>query len=109
VSMVEAAGQDVVIVVGLDRGFNKLVVQPEITSYEKLRGKTLGVDAPDTAFALIAYDMLRRKDLKPGDYKVKPVGATRFRLQALKNRTIDVSVLNLPFNLFAQQAGLRIL
>lgn len=109
VSMVDAARQDVVIVVGLDRGFNKLVVRPEITGYEQLRGKTLGVDAPDTAFALIAYDMLRRKGLKPGDYKVKPVGATRFRLQALKDCTIDVSMLNLPFNLFAQQAGLRIL
>lgn len=109
VSMVDAAGQDVVIVIGLDRGFNKLIAQPEIGSYEDLRGKTLGVDAPDTAFALIAYEMLRRKGLKPGDYQVKPVGATRFRLQALKDRSIDVSMLNLPFNLFAQQAGLKVL
>ncbi|MGN6572084.1 MAG: ABC transporter substrate-binding protein [Pseudolabrys sp.] len=109
VSMVDAAKQDVVIVIGLDRGFNKLIAQPEICSYEDLRGKTLGVDAPDTAFALIAYEMLRRKGLKPGDYKVKPIGATRFRLQALKDRGIDVSMLNLPFNLFAQQAGLKVL
>ena len=109
VSMVDAAGQDVAIVVGLDRGFNKLIAQPEIASYEHLRGKTLGVDAPDTAFALIAYDMLRRKGLKPGDYNVKPIGATRFRLQALQDRSIDVSMLNLPFNLFAQQAGLKVL
>lgn len=108
VSMVDD-GQDVVIVIGLDRGFNKLIVQPEIASYDDLRGKTLGVDAPDTAFALIAYDMLRRKGLKPGNYKVKPIGATRFRLQALKDRGIDVSMLNLPFNLFAQQAGLKVL
>ena len=109
VSMVDAAGQDVAIVIGLDRGFNKLIAQPEIASYEHLRGKTLGVDAPDTAFALIAYDMLRRKGLKPGDYNVKPIGATRFRLQALQDRSIDVSMLNLPFNLFAQQAGLKVL
>jgi ABC-type nitrate/sulfonate/bicarbonate transport system substrate-binding protein len=109
VSMVDAAGKDVAIVIGLDRGFNKLIVQPEITSYEHLRGKTLGVDAPDTAFALIAYEMLRLKGLNPGDYKVKPIGATRFRLQALKDRTIDFSLLNLPFNLFAQRAGLNVL
>jgi len=109
VSMVDAAGQDVVIVVGLDRGFNKLIAQPEIASYEDLLGKSLGVDAPDTAFALIAYEMLRRNGLKPGDYDVKPIGATRFRLQALKDRTIDLSMLNLPFNLFAQQAGLKVL
>jgi ABC-type nitrate/sulfonate/bicarbonate transport system substrate-binding protein len=109
VSMVDAAGKDVAIVIGLDRGFNKLIVQPEITSYDHLRGKTLGVDAPDTAFALIAYEMLRLKGLNPGDYKVKPIGATRFRLQALKDRTIDFSLLNLPFNLFAQRAGLKVL
>jgi ABC-type nitrate/sulfonate/bicarbonate transport system substrate-binding protein len=109
VSMVEAAGQDIAIVIGLDRGFNKLIAQPEITSYEDLRGKTLGVDAPDTAFALIAYEMLRLKGLNPGDYTVKPIGATRFRLQALKDRQIDFSMLNLPFNLFAQRAGLKIL
>jgi ABC-type nitrate/sulfonate/bicarbonate transport system substrate-binding protein len=108
VSMVDAAGQDVAIVIGLDRGFNKLIAQPEIASYDDLRGKTLGVDAPDTAFALIAYDMLRRKGLNPGDYNVKPIGATRFRLQALQDRSIDVSMLNLPFNLFAQQAGLKV-
>jgi ABC-type nitrate/sulfonate/bicarbonate transport system substrate-binding protein len=109
VSMVEAAGIDVAIVIGLDRGFNKLIVQPEIGSYEDLRGKTLGVDAPDTAFALVAYEMLRLKGLTREDYKVKPIGATRFRLQALKERTIDFSLLNLPFNLFAQRAGLKVL
>jgi len=109
VAMVDVAGEDVVIVVGLDHGFNKLIVQPEIASYDALRGKTLGVDAPDTAFALIAYDMLKRKGLDTGDYKVQPIGATRFRLEALKQRAIDFALLNLPFNLFAQRAGLAVL
>lgn len=40
---------------------------------------------------------------------MKPIGATRFRLQALRDRSIDISMLNLPFNLFAQQAGLKVL
>lgn len=109
IAMVEDAGKDVAIVIGLDMGFNKLIAQPEIQGYEDLRGKTLGVDAPDTAFALIAYEMLRLKGLNPGDYKVQPVGATRFRLDALKERKIDFAMLNLPFNLFAQSAGLKVL
>jgi ABC-type nitrate/sulfonate/bicarbonate transport system substrate-binding protein len=109
VSMVEADGKDVVIVIGLDRGFNKLIVQPEITSYDDLLGKTLGVDAPDTAFALVAYEMLRLKGLNRGDYKVKAIGATRFRLQALGERSIDFSLLNVPFNIFAQRVGLKVL
>jgi ABC-type nitrate/sulfonate/bicarbonate transport system substrate-binding protein len=109
VAMVEVAKQDVFIFCGLDQGFNKLVVRPEISSYKDLRGKTFGVDAPDTAFALIAYDMLKRKGLNSGDYVVLPIGATRFRLEALKEGKIDFAMLNLPFNIFAQTAGLKIL
>lgn len=109
VAMVDVAKEDIVIFMGLDEGYNKLVVQPEIKSYEDLRGKTLGVDAPDTAFALVAYEMLRLNGLKAGDYNVLPVGATQSRLDALKDRKIDFAMLNLPFNIFAQRAGLAVL
>jgi ABC-type nitrate/sulfonate/bicarbonate transport system substrate-binding protein len=109
VAMVEVAKQDVFIFCGLDQGFNKLVVRPEISGYADLRGKTFGVDAPDTAFALIAYDMLARNGLQRGDYVVQPIGATRFRLEALKDGKIDFAMLNLPFNIFAQGAGLKLL
>ncbi len=104
------AGVDVAIVVGLDHGFNKLIVRPDISSYEDLRGKVFGVDALDTAFALLTYEMLRRKGLeRDKDYKVQKVGATRFRLDAVKQGQVDFVMLNLPFNLFAQEAGLKVL
>jgi ABC-type nitrate/sulfonate/bicarbonate transport system substrate-binding protein len=109
VAMVDVAKEDVIIVVGLDPSFNRFVVQPEIASYEDLRGKTLGVDAPDTAFALIAYDILARKGLPRGSYRVEAVGATRFRLEALQQRRIDAAMLNLPFNLLARDSGLKLL
>ncbi len=102
-------GADVAIVIGLDHGFNKLMVRPEIASYSDLRGKTLGVDALDTAFALVVYEILERKGLKRGDYKVESVGATRFRLEALLAGKVDLTILNLPFNLFAQRGGCRVL
>ena len=109
VAMVDVAGEDVVIVVGLDHGFNKIIVRPEINSYDDLRGKTLGVDALDTAFALVIYEILKLKGIKQGEYKVQTIGATRFRLEALKESKVDFAVLNLPFNLFAQHAGLAVL
>ena len=109
VAMVDLAGEAVAIVVGLDHGFNKLIVQPDITSYEDLRGKTFGVDAVDTAFALVIYEILKRKGLKQGEYKVQSIGATRFRLNALKQTKVDFAMLNLPFNLLAQRAGLKVL
>jgi len=109
VAMVEVAHEDVFIFMGLDQSFNKLVVRPGLSTYEDLRGKIFGVDAPDTAFALIVYDILGRKGLSRADYKVLPIGATRFRLEALIEGRCDFAMLNLPFNVFAEQAGLKIL
>ena len=109
VAMVDVAGEDIEIVIGLDMAFNKLVSAPHLRTYEDLRGKVLGVDAPDTAFALVAFEMLRRNGLHSGDYEILPVGATSYRLDALKSGKIDFTMLNLPFNLFAKQAGLHFL
>src|SRR3954469_4983896 len=53
VAMVELAKSDAVIVTGGDHGFNHIFVQPEINSLADLRGTTVVVDAPNTAFALL--------------------------------------------------------
>ena len=75
VAMVELAKADVAIVTGGDNGFNHVFVQPEINAYADLRGKTVVVDAPNTAFALLLYKALKDAGLNNGDYTVKPVGA----------------------------------
>jgi len=97
---------DIKIVIGLDQAFNQLVTRAGITQYKDLIGKTLGVDAPDTAFALVAFEMLKLHGIQPGQYKVLAVGATAHRLQALKEGSIDFSLMTLPFNLLAKQSGL---
>lgn len=94
------------IIIGLDHGFNKIVTRAGLTSYEDLRGKIFGVDAPDTAFALLGFDVLARHGLqKDRDYSVRVVGATPFRLAALKSGEVDFALLNLPFNLLALDEG----
>ena len=104
--MILHANLDIKIVIGLDQAFNQLVTRSGITQYADLAGKTLGVDAPDTAFALVAYEMLKIHGVSKDQYKVLAVGATSHRLEALKAGTIDFSLLTLPFNLLAQEAGL---
>ena len=59
-AMIEVGKQDVVIVTGGDSGMNEFFVQPEIKSFADLRGRTLVVDAPDTAYALQAKKILLR-------------------------------------------------
>lgn len=108
VAMAEVAKLDIGVVMGGDSGLNALYVQPEIRGYDDLRGKTVIVDAPDTAFALLLYKMLDVKGLKKGDYQVKPVGGTPLRIEAmLKDKSLAASMLNPPFSIRGERAGLK--
>ena len=60
---------------GGDNSFNHLIVQPEIKSLTDIKGKTIAVDAVNTAYAFQLYEILRQKGLNKGDYEVKSVGA----------------------------------
>src|SRR3989442_7935603 len=106
VAMVELAKADVVIVTGGDNGFNRIFVQPEIKSYAELRGKAVVVDAPNTAFALLLYKVLKDHGLEKGDYQVKALGGTPIRLDAMvKDKANAAAVLGPPFSFRAAQAG----
>jgi ABC-type nitrate/sulfonate/bicarbonate transport system substrate-binding protein len=110
IDMILRGGHDIVAFCGLDHGFNKFFVQPDIASYDDLRGRTIVVDAPDTAFALMIYEILERQGLRVGDYKVSSVGSTRFRLDAMKaGPDAAAAMLNLPFAILAERAGLRVM
>ncbi len=108
VAQVETAKIDLFIFMGGNNGFNDLIVQPEIRSYEDFRGKVMAVDAVDTAFALLLYKMLDLKGIKRSEYDVKPVGGSLSRYQAMiKDKTYAASMLNPPFSLQALHAGLK--
>jgi ABC-type nitrate/sulfonate/bicarbonate transport system substrate-binding protein len=109
VAMVELAKADVAIVTGGDNGFNHIFVQPEINGYADLRGKTVVVDAPNTAYALLLYKALKDAGLNKGDYAIKPVGGTTARLEAMtKDKgNAAAAVLNPPFSFRAGEAGLK--
>jgi ABC-type nitrate/sulfonate/bicarbonate transport system substrate-binding protein len=109
VAMIEVAKQDVVIVGGGDSGMNEFFVQAEIKSFADLRGRTIIVDAPDTAYALQAKKILLQHGLKEGaDYTVKPVGAGVYRFKAMADDKDNAgAILNLPFTVEAEQLGMR--
>lgn len=108
VAMVELAKSDAVIVMGGDHGFNDVIVQPEIKSLSDVRGqKTVGVDAPNTAFALLLYKALKNAGLNKGDYQVKSVGGTDQRMEAMKDKANVAGIMGLPFVFRAVAAGLK--
>ena len=109
VAMVELAGEDVVIVTGGDASMNEFIVQPDVRAFAELKGHTLLVDAPNTAYALQLKKILLNNGLKEGaDYKILPIGGTSLRLRGMKeNKDYKGAMLNLPFSLEAKAAGLR--
>jgi ABC-type nitrate/sulfonate/bicarbonate transport system substrate-binding protein len=109
VAMIEVGKRDVVIVSGGDSGMNEFFVQSEVKSFADMRGRTLVVDAPDTAYALQAKKILAQNGLKDGtDYTVKPVGAGVYRFKAMvESKDNAAAILNLPFTVQAEQLGMK--
>ncbi len=108
VAMVDSAGVDVVIVMGAESSENEIIAQPGTKSIADLRGRTLLVDATNTAYALELKKVLQNNGMKPGqDYELKPVGSTPFRLKAMReNREYTAAVMNPPFSIVAKQGGM---
>ena len=109
VAMIEVAKQDVKIVMGGDSGLNDFMVRPEIRNFEDIRGKSLAVDAPDTAYAVVAKKILKNKGLLEGrDYTVKVVGGTPLRANAMATQAdLAAGMVNPPFSFLVGEKGLK--
>lgn len=103
------SGHDVIIAMGGEAGMNDFIVQPEIATIHDLKGRTLVVDSPDTAYALLARKMLARAGLVYNqDYTMRSVGNGSKRLAALlQTKDAAGGVLNPPFTAQAKAAGLK--
>lgn len=108
-AMVEVAKLDVVIVSGGDGGMNEVMVRKDINSLQDVRGKSLAVDAPNTAYALAAKKILKDNGLLEGrDYKVVAVGGTGPRTNAMvANPELVIGIANPPFSITTRERGLK--
>jgi len=109
VAMVEVGKVDAVIIGGGDSGLLELFVRPEIKSLTDLRGKAMVVDAPNTAYALVARKILKNAGLVDGrDYRLVPIGGTESRVNAFSLSPDNaVGMLNPPWTFVAEGRGAR--
>jgi len=109
VVMIDVAKDDVVIVSGGDSGTNEFYVQAYVKDFADIRGKTIVVDATNTAYALQAKKILGQHGLRAGaDYTLDPAGNGQRRLKALFDDPNNAgAILNLPYSLEAAAKGLR--
>jgi ABC-type nitrate/sulfonate/bicarbonate transport system substrate-binding protein len=92
---------------GFSRGTVRLVVSPDVKSYDDLRGKTLGVDAVATGYSLVLQKLLQLGGLKEGDYRLESVGATGTRAQALMENKFSGTILTTPLEIAPESRGYR--
>ena len=108
VFLVDVTKVDTIIVAGGGNGMNDLIVRPEIMSFEDIRGKTVVVDAPNTAYAFLLYKMLALKGLERGSYEVLPKGSATLRLQMMREDLDNVAaMLNPPYNFIGEKGGFK--
>ena len=87
-----------------------VVARPDIKSAAELRGKVVGISSfgSDTDLSMKIFAQSGKLDPEK-DIKRIVTGATSTRLQGLKAGTIDATTLSPPFNVYAEQMGLRVL
>lgn len=88
---------------GVGPGFLRLLVRPEITSYEQLRGKTFAVDAVGTGFTFVLRRMLEKNGIAPGDYSLIALGSTQKRFDGMVSGQAVGGVVGAPFDLLGKQ------
>lgn len=109
IAMVEVAKVDAVIVGGGDSGLLELYARPEIKTLADVKGKAMVVDAPNTAYALVARKILKNAGLLDHrDYRLASIGGTESRVNAFSQSPDNaVGMLNPPWTFLADSKGAR--
>ncbi len=102
-------GEDVIIAMGGESGMNDLIVQADVSSFADFRGRALVVDAPNTAYALLARKLLAGAGLTGGvDYQIRPIGNASKRFAAMLADGANAGgVMNPPFSSQARLCGMK--
>ncbi|HEY0525356.1 MAG TPA: ABC transporter substrate-binding protein [Stellaceae bacterium] len=103
------ATPDLVVFMGGDNGFLRLVTVPEVKSYADLKGKELSVDALTTGYAFVLRDLLDKGGLKESDYTLVRAGGVLQRYEALLEKRHAGTLLLSPFEVPAEARGFNLL
>ncbi|MDE3044509.1 MAG: hypothetical protein KGJ10_06755 [Acidobacteriota bacterium] len=97
---------DVTILAGVDRGLGlSLWTKPELNDVGELRDQVVAVDVPQSGFAFVAFALLERAGLTPGNYRVESLGSTPRRAKALVEGACAATILNAGNELWAEGRG----
>ena len=78
-------------------------------SLDSLKGQDIAMDALDTGFAFVAYDLLENAGITSSEVTLRAVGATPQRLDAVKDGTHAATLTIEPFTTMARASGCHVL
>ncbi len=101
-------GADVRVVLALtDKPSFDLIGLPGITNVQQLRGKKLGVTAFGALSEILAREILIAHKVPADQVTFLSLGTTDVSYLALKARTVDAAMLQIPQTFLAQDEGFR--
>ena len=104
------SGADIAMVAaGNNKGIQRLMVKPELTSPAALKGKRIGITTLGSSGHLALLLMLRKWGMTPEDVQIIQVGASPVMLISLQKGGIDAAVLQDPTFFIAEDAGFKTL
>jgi NitT/TauT family transport system substrate-binding protein len=84
-----------------------LVVRPEITSPQGLRGRTVAISQPGATPHRELLLILKKFGIDPKEVKVLGVGEDMNRVMALKLGQVDAMITGVPYDLIAERDGFK--
>jgi ABC-type nitrate/sulfonate/bicarbonate transport system substrate-binding protein len=100
---------DYVVIMGATQVELSLVAEPSIRSHEDLRGRSIALDALNTGFAFVLYEMLEREGIDATECEFAGVGATPRRWESVRSGTHAATLTIEPFTSLALAEGFRVI
>lgn len=109
-SAVSAAvsGADIRVILAVtDQPSFDLIVQPNITSVQQLRGKKIGTGGVGSLAEILTRRILLAHNVRPEDVAILATGPSHMTYLSLKAKVIDAAPLQMPLTFTAQDEGFR--
>ena len=99
-------GSDSVGVIGASaNNIYTLIAQPQIKSYDDLKGKVVGLSLPVDTITIATRLLLEKHGIKEAAFKVKEVVSTRLRGECLAKKECDAVPMGQPDDIVLAQKG----
>ena len=102
------SGADIRVILAVtDQPSFDLIVQPNITSVQQLRGKKIGTGGVGSLAEILARRILQAHNVRPEEAVILATGPSHMTYLSLKAKVIDAAPLQMPLTFTAQDEGFR--